>query len=493
MESEDRQSAASVLEGHNAMELDSSINPERVVFVAKRGWELSGFDVFSLEEPSEDVREFRLVSQTFSTLPSSFVDEFLLSEAPDYLAASASRQVHVVVSTRSGTGLALDFYNSILTTVLGRLGLESAELASDTASAVTSGGRSYGLVITDNADSIAKFVEQLGTSTQSLDRTNEQHTVILLSGDGGIIEMLNARAHTDLDSTLNRLLPVIAVLPLGTGNALFNSLHKPVYALHGSAEPSPLVLGLRTLLKGRQAPLPSFCARFSPNSRLITYRSSEDQVIGSTEAETGDANSQVSQLWGAIVASYGFHSQLVWESDTPEYRKHGSKRFGMVAANLLQESHAYNATVEIRATDGSAPKTIPSGKHAYILATMVSNLEKTFTISPASRPLDGKLRLVHFGAVSGERTMEIMTQAYNNGRHVGMQWDTEDGSTGGVGYEDIEQVTVTTLETDPRWRKVCIDGTIVELPEGGFMTVTTESTPRVFVLVHWSLDNHLNL
>lgn len=195
----------------------------------------------------------------------------------------------------------------------------------------------------------------------------------------------------------------------------------------------------------------------------------------------------VSHLYGAIVASYGFHSQLVWESDTPEYRKHGAKRFGMVAQQLLKESHAYNAIVELSGKDGSNVQKLDQDRHAYILATMVSNLEKTFTISPASKPLDGKLRLVHFGAVSGEKTMEIMTQAYNDGKHIGMKWTTEDGKEEGVGYEETSVVKITTLEEDARWRKVCIDGTIVELPQGGSMTIRTEDRPHLRVVVDKSL------
>ncbi len=88
--------------------------------------------------------------------------------------------------------------------------------------------------------------------------------------------------------------------------------------------PSSLVLGLRTLFRGTAAPLPTFRATFSPGSRLVSYDSPSDPAA-------------VDHLLGAIVASYGFHAQLVWESDTPEYRRHGDKRFGMVAQELAQD------------------------------------------------------------------------------------------------------------------------------------------------------------
>ncbi|KAF3350690.1 Phospho-2-dehydro-3-deoxyheptonate aldolase, tyrosine-inhibited [Verticillium dahliae VDG2] len=68
---------------------------------------------------------------------------------------------------------------------------------------------------------------------------------------------------------------------------------------------------------------------------------------------------------------------------------------------------------------------------------------RTFTISPDSAPLGRRLRVVRFGALGGERIMDIMKAA------------------------------VTVREEDPRWRKVCVDGTIVEVPLGGSFEVRT--------------------
>lgn len=60
-----------------------------------------------------------------------------------------------------------------------------------------------------------------------------------------------------------------------------------------------------------------------------------------------------------------------------------------------------------------------------------------------------------------------------------MEWD--DGER--VGYETVDEVKVVALEADERWRKVCIDGTIVELPEGGQMTVRKLEKSPLRVLV----------
>lgn len=472
------------------------VGESSIICVRPRG---AVYDILSLQEETsyDGSVSFHLNHQSATDVPESLLDKFLVKEAPEHLRAADTRKVHVVVSTRSGTGLAHDFYNSVLQPLLAEFGLSAAAPGGD------DDGKSslLNLVTTRDAQSIQEYAAALSPDVE--------HTLVLMSGDGGIVESLNGKATVDADDSETDgsavpPRPLITMLPLGTGNALFNSLHKGVYAAYSrsaesaAAEPSPLVLGLRTLLRGRRAPLPSFRVDFSPGSQQISYRDAAD-ASAPAAAAVEEQLRPVTYLYGAIVASYGFHAQLVWESDTPEYRKHGAKRFGMVAAELLKESHAYDARVDRytipSSSSASSVQSIERQRHAYVLATLVSNLERTFTISPASRPLDGALRLVHFGPVSGERTMEIMTQAYNNGHHVGMTWTTTTTTNGGeeekqeegVGYEQVGQVRVETREGDARWRKVCVDGTIVELPLGGIMTVRTESAPHLDILVDPSI------
>ncbi|KAI1470229.1 ATP-NAD kinase-like domain-containing protein [Daldinia caldariorum] len=466
-----------------------SIKAGEIIFITRQPGtpgEPNLFNVFSLgEETGDKGPTFELSQSSVADVPQPFLDDFLIDGLPDYLRSSPSRRVHVVVSTGSGTGLAQRFYSTVLQRLLETWEEEKkhdSDPRTDSAE-ISKPENSHNLVLTKSADSVREFARE--TSRVGEGEDGVQHTVVLLSGDGGVIEMLNGRVPVEGHESEERL-PLIAILPLGTGNALFNSLHKTAGSGTKFPTPSSLVQGLRTLFKGRAAALPSFKAEFSPGSRIITYTSPESETSGDA-AEIESHADTVSHLYGAIVASYGFHSQLVWESDTPEYRKHGAKRFGMVAEQLLKESHAYNAAVELSGKDGSQLQRLDRDRHAYILATMVSDLEKTFTISPASRPLDGKLRLVHFGPVSGAKTMEIMTQAYNEGKHIGMKWTGEDGKEEGVGYEEAKVVKVTTLEEDARWRKVCIDGTIVELPRDGSMIVKTEDRPHLRVLVDRSL------
>jgi len=492
--------------------------PEEIICILKKE---SAYEVISLQQAGQDGKpDFKLSRFSYgsgsgddsTTITQSLLDDFLIHGLPAHLQPSSRRRVHVLVSTHSGTGLGMRFYSAVLAPLLESLGLHDIAVPADEAKREVGEQQqgSYRLVVTQDADSVKNFAQQIGNQRRDARKEGVEHTVVLLSGDGGVVDMLNSIASTEDDdgtmspsgeSSKSNKVPLLALLPLGTGNALFNSLHKTVKTPPAASD---LVQGLRTLLRGKAAPLPSFKAVFPEGSRTIAYSEASESASSTDKpAELEEHANSVAHLYGVVVASYGFHSQLVWESDTPAYRQHGAARFQMVAQELLKESHAYNATVQIattttiaaNATGGTKQegvvdlRTLDGDRHAYILATLVSNLEKTFCISPASQPLDGQLRLVHFGPVDGEKTMEIMMAAYDHGKHVGMRWAREGDEDEGVGYEDIEELRITTHEEDARWRKVCIDGTIVEIPRDGCMVVRREAKHHLRVLVDSSIGS----
>lgn len=221
---------------------------------------------------------------------------------------------------------------------------------------------------------------------------------------------------------------------------------------------------LRSLLRGTPKPLPIFRASFSPSARILSNEARDANPIPNNA------------LYGAIVASYGLHATLVADSDTSEWRKHGDKRFGLVAKELLSPAdggppHAYKATVTLKKKSSGSngaveDQVLGRDEHGYVLLTMVSNLEKTFTISPASKPLEGQMRVVHFGPESGEEVMRIMGLAYQDGKHV-----TDEA--GKVGYEEVDGMRLAVMESgqEGTWRRVCIDGLIVRLEEEGWMDI----------------------
>jgi diacylglycerol kinase family enzyme len=455
-----------------------------------------GFIICCLtEDASNPASPYRPSFLASHTLPDQLPQDLIVSSLPAHF---STVPVDVIVSVNSGTKLALPFWETVLQPLLSlsREILRAPTSTHETAGALIDVGEPH-VVVTQSVHSVRQYAEALAAPENRVDDSTKEaslgpRTILLLSGDGGVVDLLNGRDEgADKPSRTGGPPPIIALMPLGTGNALFHSLHKPIAAT--ATDVSPLVLALRTLFLGLPAKLPTFRATFSPGSRITSFvNASEDGVQQPKKNET-----PVDHLQGAIVASYGFHASVVYESDTPEYRVHGAKRFGMVAQDLLRESHPYRAHVDIRRNPSASSKTtdsaaaeaeisqlerLPRESHGYVLATLVSNLEQTFCISPASQPLDGQLRLVHFAPIGGERIMAAMMAAYDGGKHIGMKWD-EDGEE--VGYEQVEEVRVTVLEEEERWRKVCVDGTIVEIPRGGYMSVTrgVESDSGFQVLV----------
>ena len=433
------------------------------------------FLIYSLQEtPDDGERPFRLSCVSTPKIPQNELDGHLIHELPSHLHHGSDHEVDILVSTKSGTKLALPFWDTVLkplwqlvaTNLRGRPVLDDIDQISGKPKL------DYKVLVTESAESIRKYAQELSSS----DNQDKPRTIVLLSGDGGVVDLLNGYGEASANTTP----PVLAVLPLGTGNALFHSMHKPLYSDPG---PTPLVLALRTLFLGTPTDLPIFRASFSSGSRIVTFADKSETDKPDAELHLSKQETSVSHLDGAIVASYGFHASIVYESDTPEYRVHGDNRFGMVAQELLRESHPYAAKVEIRRSGSSTFETIPRETHAYVLTTLVSNLERKFTVSPASKPLGKRLHLVHFGPIGGERTMDAMMKAYDGGKHVGMKWD--DGEE--IGYEEIDEVKVQVLEEDERWRKVCIDGTIVEIPKGGQMDVKMLSKGPFRVLVDSSV------
>ncbi|KAG6123154.1 hypothetical protein E4U13_000395 [Claviceps humidiphila] len=418
----------------------------------------------------EDSTQSPLFSLHLLTTADAGIPDALLTHAPrlspaglpDYLQSTPTNKVDVILSTKSGTGRGQSFWTHVLRPLLELL-LSLSQDDNDAASASETGQQKepWDVITTQDEQTVRLYAKELHQ------QNSLRRTIILISGDGGIVDLLNGReANTEASAS-----HLLALIPLGTANALFHSLHRGLEADPG---PTPLVLALRTMFLGTPRDLPMFKALFTPGSRIVSYTSAinddktdlDDKVI----APLARTDTAVSHLYGAIVASYALHASIVHESDTPEYRVHGRARFSMVAEKLLQESHPYQATLEVQSARAASPaiyRHVTPDTHSYILLSMVSNLERNFIISPATKPLDGTLHLVHIGAVDSQKVMQAMTGAYQGGTHTLLEW--ENGER--VLYEQVDRVRITTQEEDARWRKFCVDGTIVEVGRGGGMEV----------------------
>ncbi|EOA82425.1 hypothetical protein ACJQWK_04935 [Exserohilum turcicum] len=348
-------------------------------------------------------------------------------------APASQRETHVVISVGSGARQADSFFQNVVKPILVALHGETKGLTIHTTTSATS--------ISEYTSTIFFPAANNGTPLR----------IILLSGDGGIVDLVNGLvSHAQSNAYIA---PQVVLMPLGTANALYHSVNAG----------KPPTWGIDGLACTTSKPLPLFTATFSPGARLLVDEARAEEAL--PRDQNGNA-----VLHGAVVASWGMHASLVGDSDTAHYRQFGVERFQMAAKEALYPAdgaapHAYKASVGL--LQNGQWTRLPSNEHMYVLATLVSNLEQPFCISPDSKPLDGSMHLVHFGPTSGDNVMRIMGLAYQGGAHV---HDKD------VRYEDIDglRIQFQALEQDARWRRICIDGKIVRVEADGWVEVTKD-------------------
>jgi diacylglycerol kinase family enzyme len=375
--------------------------------------------VANLQENEKDAAyPPKLLSITKNTLPTP-------------ASAITPRETHIILSTGSGHKQAALFCNDVVYPILDAIQPGFIDEAEEH--------------ITESENSILEF-----TRDTFFPEANKGTPLrlILASGDGGIVDLVNSLL--DQPHSSDYVAPEVVLLPLGTANALYHSIN---------AAPTQNTWGLSALSSTTSKPLPTFTATFSPGSRLLRNEATVKAPLPTnTKAEP--------MLHGAVVFSWGMHASLVADSDSAAYRKYGIDRFKMAAKEALYPAdgslpHAYRARVSVLNAAGEW-KTMEKQEHLYTLATLVSNLEAPFCISPESKPLDGSMYLVYFGPTSGDEAMRIMGLAYQGGKHV------EDKT---VRYEKIGGMKIEFEEEDERWRRVCVDGKIVVVEKGGWVEV----------------------
>ena len=407
--------------------------------------------ILLLSETPEAGYKFEDVEVT--NLPQSFIDANIISFrfqqiVPSRRTSKGSGSVpnlYVIISIGSGTGEAQGFFDNVVKPTFTASGIQPF---------------SYYVHTTDSNKSITRFI-----SAVILPRANEgvSQTVLLLSGDGGVVDSVNVLLSSEKSGRYVK--PAIGLVTMGTGNALANS----------TGLNRDLTRGLRHFYRGKSHPLPTMTATFSPDSEVLFDEGRKTEPVAPPAADAG-------QIYGAVVCSWSLHASLVADSDTAEYRKFGSQRFQMAAKELLSPSdgsapHVYKGQITLFKLDENGHEyrqRLNTQEHGYVLATLVSNLEQKFAISPHAKPLDGQLRLVHFGAVSSEEVMRILGLAFEGGSHV---YDEA------VGYENVEGIRIDFDERDARWRRICVDGRIVRVGESGWVEIRKNSGADVLDIV----------
>jgi len=147
-----------------------TVKDEDIITVVEDGGSSGGYKILSLQVVEEN-QPFELRETPASILPKDFLDQWLSQGLPSYL--QEGNEVTILVSTRSGTGLALTFLEVLLQPVLDAIGLPESRRT---------------VIHTRSAQSLKEFVA--GTLQPAANGGNKQ-TVLMLSGDGGIVDSIN--------------------------------------------------------------------------------------------------------------------------------------------------------------------------------------------------------------------------------------------------------------------------------------------------------------
>ncbi|KAK7207929.1 ATP-NAD kinase-like domain-containing protein [Myxozyma melibiosi] len=337
------------------------------------------------------------------------IKKYYLNELPPYL-DPRSANVTVINSANAGARTGEAVYTSLLRPLFKELGVV------------------HEYILTESKSSIQSFAG-------SLVPESGPHTIVILSGDTSIHELINSLRPIS-EATDLTILPI----PTGSGNALMTSLDlgSPTSAMF-------------SMLHGSVRPLRPFYGSFPPGSK---------EVIPPTDDEPDG----LTRIFALVVVSWAIHAALVGDSDSPEYRKLGNDRFKIAAKENLERGAAWHGKLSYVSSSGGKlePVELEDLEHSYVLTTSISSLEPGFKIAPTAKPLSGSLELVRLPFSSGEEIMRVLMLAYQDGAHVGEP---------GVLYTEIESLRVEMGDSEERMRRWCVDGRIVIVPLGATVEV----------------------
>lgn len=120
--------------------------------------------------PEAGEKHFDLRTTRATLLPQAFLDRFLFERLPTHLQTD---HIHVLISTLSGTGLSPAFFDGVLQPVLRAIGLAES---------------SYSVIQTSSAESVKEFAR---TTLLPAANGGQKQTVLMLSGDGGMVDTIN--------------------------------------------------------------------------------------------------------------------------------------------------------------------------------------------------------------------------------------------------------------------------------------------------------------
>jgi hypothetical protein len=139
-----------------------------------------------IDSPAESGQPpFELRSTSATNLPQDLLNKYLYQSLPRHLDPDRN-DLHVLISTLSGTGLAPDFFEEVLHPLLRAIGLTDSR---------------YNIVRTKSAESVKEFA--LSVLSANANKGKKQ-SVVMLSGDGGIVDLINALLESGTRSKYNQ-------------------------------------------------------------------------------------------------------------------------------------------------------------------------------------------------------------------------------------------------------------------------------------------------
>lgn len=448
------------------------------------------------------------------------VPDYLCSFVTPYSVASNSaesdpalyprhlRYMTVINSTQSGTHKSSEVYFSILLPLLKRLNMSHVYVATSSRSSILNHACSF----------------------------SDPSTVVLLTGDTSISEFINCLPSHQHGSNVPLTLIII---PTGTGNALAMS-----------SGLTSIQKAVSRMFLGSPQPLANFQVEFPIGTRFInTPYSSNPTASAATIVKPQSPPPGSSTFYSHFVQNYlhdrycldssliinaiavlswAAHASLVADSDSPQLRRLGEARFRKAAEQNMSRSQRYRSQFFLGDPSNSdrtcnndisltylnpfhnaklsPPLTLPlphkldTDSHGYILFSLVSNIEKTYKISPNSRsPSDLTLHLVHTDYSSNDRLSQMMMAPYTPNALLGLGKDVQyfalsykdrgtlskysqplyygssnshSPSLGNPSNQNSRIYQIPPIaaelypqETDPKYTRWCVDGALLNVPK----------------------------
>ena len=308
---------------------------------------------------------------------------------------------------------------------------------------------------------ILSYIDSLAPSTGT-----EPITLILVSGDGTLHEIVNAlhSARSKQEGPFPSLR--VALVPGGTGNALHSTFFPPSTS-SSTTEPT-LLASLLSFLSAT----PRFVSLTFAHTTISSSPPASSDLRNPRKfpitASSRSASSNV-EVISAVVTSTALHAAILHDSEALRASVPGVERFKLAAEqnattwyrgslNLLGPVQQYDVntgtlTDLVREDEVGGPMELV-GPFAYFLSTVnVDRLEPLFRIAPLQRtippPPDAHtmdvlvvrpLRDISLEGKNDEETREkfkervwgVLNTAYQDGAHIKARYDSPDEGTKGT-------------------------------------------------------------